>query len=76
MFYRQCSLEKKTPEGTLNQVSWIPEEFAKKGKFIKLKEGEEWQDGWKVINVGGRKEEKEVRERSRDHKNQREASDI
>ena len=55
---RQCNLEKPIPGpggGTRHQVSWIPEEFAKKGKFLRLKEGDVWEDGWKVTGVGARK---------------------
>ena len=44
-FYRQCNLTKTTEDSELHQVSWIPEKFAVKGKFVKLKEGNEWEDG-------------------------------
>lgn len=48
MKYKQCVLI----NGTLNTVSWIPEKFAKKGHMIKLKNGEQWVNGWIVESVG------------------------
>jgi hypothetical protein len=57
-------------------VSWIPEKFAKVGKFVKLKDLEEWQDGWEVVEVGIKKDSKEVQKRSVDYRHQRKASDI
>ena len=68
MNYRQCKLKKGNTETT----SWIPEKFAKKGKFLKLKD----DNGWEVISVGGMMDEKEVQDRSRDYKKTRLASDI
>ncbi len=44
-YYRQCRLQK----GNTHQMSWIPEEFAVKGKIIKLRDEDGvWDDGWKV----------------------------
>lgn len=51
-FYKQCTLQK----GNTIQTSWIPEEFAKSGKYIRLKD----DDGWKVIGVGFRASEQQV----------------
>jgi len=49
-YYRQCRLRK---ESYLDQVSWIPEQFAVVNKIVKLRnEGEAWDDGWKVTGVG------------------------
>jgi hypothetical protein len=54
-------------------ISWIPERYAKKGKYLKLK----GEDGWKVVSVSNlRMPEDLVKERSQDYKHQREASDI
>lgn len=75
-WYRQCNLEKKLPNGTLNQVSYIPEQFAKLGKYLKLKEGELWENGWMVVCVGGRQSRQERIDRGNDHKKQRKASDV
>ena len=53
-------------------MSWIPEKYAKLGKFVKLKE----DDGWKVVAVYSIMDSKEVQERSTDYRNQRKVSDI
>lgn len=47
-FYRQCVLEKNN----IQTVSWIPEKFAKEKFTLELKKGSEWDDGWRVIEVG------------------------
>jgi hypothetical protein len=60
----------------METTSWIPEQFASLGNCVKIKNGEEWEDGWKIVIVGARKEDVEVHERSRDHLKQRKASDI
>ena len=49
--YKQCKLEKPVKNGKLVQTTFLPEKFAKKGKFLKLKEADEWVDGWEVIEV-------------------------
>ena len=43
-YSKQCTLTK----GTKSQVAWIPEEFAKLNKFVRLFE----EDGWQVMTVG------------------------
>lgn len=76
-FYVQCRLNKPSPEGgTSYRTAWIPEKFAQEGRILKLKIGEDWSDGWKVIDTWGRKSSKEMSERSRYHLTQRDASDI
>ena len=72
LFYRQCSLRKKTKETSHTQVSWIPERYAIKGKFLKLKE----DNGWEVLSVGAKQPASVVNQRSRDWKKTRKASDI
>lgn len=44
-YYKQCRMSKK---GYDDRVGWIPEKFAQKGNFVKLKE----DDGWRVEGVG------------------------
>ena len=45
IYYRQCVLEKEN----MTTVSWIPEKYAEKGKYLKLKnENGEWENGWVV----------------------------
>lgn len=76
LFSRQCCLEKEYKSGTINQVSWIPEQFAKIGKTLKLLNRDTWEDGWKVIAVGARQSKQERIDRALDYKRQRKASDI
>ena len=71
--HRQCELERPNEDGSrLVQTSWIPEKFAVKGKWLRLK----GEDHWRVVKVYGRRESREVHERSRDFTKQRKASDI
>jgi len=67
-YYRQCILIKDRT----TQTAWIPEKYAKRGKYIKIKE----DDGWLVVTVGERAAEEQVFERSQDYKRTRKASDI
>jgi hypothetical protein len=66
--HKQCKLQK----GITFQMSWIPEKFAKVGKFVKLKD----DDGWEVVEVYATMDSKKVQERSIDYRNQRKVSDI
>lgn len=50
--YTQCRLAK---DGRAEYVSWIPTEFAIPGKVVKLKFGQVWEDGWRVIGAGATK---------------------
>lgn len=50
--YKQCKLVKKTHQGQLETVSWIPDKFANIGGVIKLKNDDgEWDDGWVVMSA-------------------------
>ena len=75
---RQCILWKPDPSvnGGSFQTSWIPEKFAKKGKVLELKEGDKWEDGWKVYSVGARAKNDIVHRASMAHTRQRGKSDI
>jgi len=66
--YVQCTMRR----GNTEHTAWIPEKFAKVGKYIRIKE----VDGWKVIRAGGKMDKKYVNDRSQDYKNTRKASDI
>lgn len=46
--YNQCKLVK----GNVSQVAYIPTKYAEKGRTIKIKENEVWEDGWIVQSVG------------------------
>jgi len=67
--YKQVTLRKKN----IHKTVWIPENFAHKGKFLKIK----GDDGWEVIFVGQiRLSHEYIEEHERDYKHQREVSDI
>jgi hypothetical protein len=52
-YFKQCHLSKKIDTGEMKQTSWIPEEFAKLNKVIKLRdENGTWVNGWVVRQVG------------------------
>lgn len=77
IMYVQCSLSKPTKDGEKKQVSWIPEHFAVEGKYLELKEGAEWENGWRVTSVGDVKQSQStLNERGRDYLTTRKASDI
>ena len=58
MFYKQCKLIKKTDKGMIQDVRWIPEKYAKRNSVLELHIDGEWNDGWKVMSVGNRMEDK------------------
>lgn len=73
--YVQCQLQNKSR----NQVSWIPEEFAKIGKILELKDygkKKKWSKGWEVISVGIKRSHAYVLDREMNYKKTRKASDI
>ena len=45
-------------------TSWVPEKFAKQGKYLKLKE----DDGWKVVEVYAKLPEEQIKNYSHDYK--------
>ena len=76
-FYYQCLLSKRIDAGIQSTVSWIPETFARQGGFVKLKsEDGTWVDGWKVSEVGAKRDAAYVESHEMDHRRQRKASDI
>ena len=68
----QCTLRNSGSE----HVAWIPEQFAKAGKLIKLQRDGEWTDGWKVEHVGNKIGVEECLERRNDYRKQRKSSDV
>lgn len=62
MKYKQCKLvffrNDGISIGCRTQVSWIPADYAVKGKYIKLKEDGMWSDDWKVSEIYGECDEK------------------
>ena len=71
-YHKQCILKK----GTATTVSWIPEEFAKEGRVVELKNNGVWEDGWVVSGVGTRLPTHFVIDRSQDYKNMKKETDI
>lgn len=71
--YRQCKLNKNG----MIRVAWVPEKFAKRGRYVCIKTDGEWSDGWHVEEVYSmRMSHNDLIERSQDYKHQRKASDI
>ena len=59
------------------QVAWIPSEHAVPGKYVKIRIDNVWTNGWQVMEsylplVDG----DYLKERERDHKSHRKATDI
>ena len=50
-FYRQCVLNRLAPKGRMQQVAWIPEQFATVARVLRLRIGGTWVDGWIVSSV-------------------------
>lgn len=74
----QCSLVRNDNGNKIHTTTWLPEKFAKCGKYLKLQDqAGTWVDGWLVTGVSGPGlESKFVSERSRDWKNHRSMTDI
>lgn len=71
---RQCRLRHET--GVID-TTWIPVEFAVKGKPLRLKRDGGWQEGWMVEEAfSGDLPSEVVQERERDFKNHRKATDV
>ena len=52
--HRQCGLVLNLENDTeVHLVSFLPARFAKRDRIVKLKqENGEWEDGWRVVEVG------------------------
>jgi len=76
-YYYQCRMKKKISNDSYKiYVAWIPEKYAKEGKWIKIKQEDgTWEDHWQVVIVGGKKEAKYVEDKERDYLKQRRVSD-
>ena len=77
MMYTQCTLRRPTENGYSVDTAWIPSEFAKVGKIIKIKQADDsWEDGWKVVSTGTTRSAEWLQGHERDYLHQREASDV
>ena len=74
MKYWQCELLK----GNVKVMSWLPQNIAQKGTYVKLLRDEVWSNGWRIEEVyrGAVLDQDEITERSQDYKHQRKASDV
>ena len=51
--YVQCAMRRVIEGGAVRTTSYIPQQFAKLGKTLKLKDDHDrWSDGWVVDGVG------------------------
>ena len=63
--YTQCGMRRKN----VIRTSWIPQKFAKVGRVVKLKDSDEWSDGWVVEWTGSTGELPEHTDKSiREHR--------
>lgn len=77
IYFKQCKLVKPTKCGKRHLTSWLPVEYAVKGKWLELKNDGVWENGWQVESVGRETlDRKVVESNSRDYRIQRKASDI
>lgn len=72
--YRQCKFKKyfgdpaTSKGGYTFYTSWIPEQFAKIGNYVKFKDDNgNWDDGWLTEEVGRREPEDHILEHERDY---------
>jgi hypothetical protein len=78
-FYRQCDLSRRLAEDRIEwMTSWIPEEKAKIGNIVRLRNSaqEEWSEGWLVVAIYTRRLYTELEITERDWTRQRKASDV
>ena len=66
--YRQCRLVKKIRGGESIQTSYLPAEFAREGRIVKIREDDgSWDDGWVIRLVGGSLTEEQLAVLERAH---------
>ena len=71
--YQQCVLSKRN----ITTFSWVPVKKIKRGAVLKIKENDEWSEGWKVVQAYGMQiTEEKLDMLKKQHKDTRKASDI
>ena len=71
--YQQCVLSKRN----VTTFSWVPVKNIKRGAILKIKENNEWSEGWKIVQAYGTKiTEEKLNMLQRQHKDTRKVSDI
>ena len=59
MKYNQCTMMASVGfRGKTTYTAYIPTKYAIKGKLLKLKINDKWENGWEVISVGPQIDEK------------------
>ena len=59
--YRQCRLVKRVSGGEKLLMSYIPADFARVGRVVKLRDADGgWDDGWVIRLVGGSRTEDQL----------------
>jgi hypothetical protein len=74
--FTQCTLVKETKDSSFHQISFIPEEFAVRDNYVKIKglDGN-WSDGWRVMGCGMTLPEDQLQVYRDVHRHTRDASD-
>jgi hypothetical protein len=78
-FYRQCELRRPIGVDQFEvMISWIPDEKAKVGNIVRLRNSaeEEWSEGWLVVAAYDRRPYADLETTERDWTRQRKASDV
>lgn len=73
MNYVQCRLSHINGK---REMSWIPERYAVRDKVLSIKNDGFWEDGWRVVETYGKRDESAVLAMSERHKHHRNGSDI
>ncbi len=76
--YTQCIMERKINGVRSVKIAFIPDKFAKEGKYVKLQDEKgNWVDNWRIFAVGCFSMDKDhVLVVESQHKNTRKVSDI
>ena len=53
VMYNLCELSRPVEGGIQVTQRWSPNQFAVKGRHVRLKQAGEWQDHWRVDSAGG-----------------------
>ena len=66
--YAQCTMERRDGTAIIRHVAWIPSSFAKVGRHLDLKIGDDWSGPWVVAERGGTMESDACEVKSREYK--------
>lgn len=74
--YTQCLMSRSSGTGRMQHVAWIPTQFARKGRYVKIDFETGTVDGWRIDETWAVQSAGDTNERSQDYKHQRDASDV